>query len=360
MIRQSRDRMRAGTRGRWATAAAAGTVFAALGLGAAPSRATFPGANGTIAYMRFTGAREDDRTAQIVARAPDGTVRQLTHLAGGAFWPAWSPDGTRIVFSRWFSRQRRPDQLWVMNADGTQAHAVAGGCTPARHCLGDDFPSFSPDGTRIVFVRAYRPLIRKNFKYEPLEIASRVEVMTVAAAGGRPTVIRRWGADPQPWEGAPRFSPDGARLVIPLGTLKHPNRHTHVSTALHVINADGSGGETRITPWDVGAANPDWSPDGSRIVFNSEGGHTPDIYVVRPDGGGLTELLAGNHTGTGVGPVFSPSWSPDGRQILFSAPPRRGNLDGSDIYAMNPDGTGIHPLVTGPRMEARPAWGAAR
>jgi len=58
----------------------------------------------------------------IYAMNADGSgVRQLTHAPGEDNWPEWSPNGTQIVYSH------EPNELWVMNADGTGQHRVAVG-----------------------------------------------------------------------------------------------------------------------------------------------------------------------------------------------------------------------------------------
>src|SRR3954471_14860430 len=98
------------------TAAAALALLAALGLVPGRSGATFAGGNGAIAFERYASGREDGRTAQIYIRGADGAVRRLTSLAGGAFDPAFSPDGATIAFDRRHERTHQPDELLAMNA----------------------------------------------------------------------------------------------------------------------------------------------------------------------------------------------------------------------------------------------------
>ena len=334
----------------------------------AASSAAILGANGPIAFERFATKHEDDRTAQIFVRSPSGAVRQITHFRGGAFNPAWSPDGARIAFDRWFVAQRQPDQILTMNADGSDARPLTSGCT-AANCLADDSPSYSPDGSQIAFVRLYKPLVEDR--------PSAADLMLVPAAGGAPRVLRHFAGDPIPLQ--PAWSPDGTRLVFALETAKQPTKQTDVLGALNVLDVAG-GAMTQITPIALGASDPDWSPDGSRIVFNSQGGHSPFVYVVRPDGSGLrritrrTRVFSLNPSDPPVALVaqFQPSWSPDGRQILFTNEPKpcsghhrdscsRDPKDAQprNVFAMNVDGTGVRRLTRSPRFEGQPAWARA-
>jgi hypothetical protein len=81
--------------------------------------------------------------------------------------------------------------------------------------------------------------------------------------------------------------------------------------------------------------NPDWSPDGRTIVFESTLGGKFAIYTVRPDGTGLTRLTADTSNSE------QPRWSPDGRRIVFSSD-RAGH---GDLYLMNADGSGVTRLT---------------
>jgi TolB protein len=94
-----------------------------------------------------------------------------------------------------------------------------------------------------------------------------------------------------------------------------------------------------------------WSPDGSRIAFNTGPADQPlesDVAVVNPDGSGRTNLT--NRPGFDL----EPDWSPDGRQIVFV------RTDGSDneIYVMNSDGSIPTDVSNRPgSFESAPDWG---
>jgi Tol biopolymer transport system component len=99
--------------------------------------------------IAFYSMRESQAalTNEIFTINPDGTgVLRLTNSSAEDHNPAWSPDGTKIVFAsdRGPLRARGAMHLWVMNADGT-------GQTQLTFGSGEDEPAWSPDGTRIAY-----------------------------------------------------------------------------------------------------------------------------------------------------------------------------------------------------------------
>ncbi len=128
------------------------------------------------------------------------------------------------------------------------------------------------------------------------------------------------------------------------------------------VNADGTGLTplTNATATDANSSQPQWSPDSSKILFNSSrkldgtnasnGNSNPtyNIWRVNADGTGLTPLT--NATAARAGSA-APQWSPDGTKVVFVS---GRNLDGTDapnpnftynIWRANADGTGLTPLT---------------
>ncbi|MGH8569011.1 MAG: hypothetical protein ACREXU_13610, partial [Gammaproteobacteria bacterium] len=140
--------------------------------------------------------------------------------------------------------------------------------------------------------------------------------------------------DNNSYEGHPCWSPEGSKVVFE--SLRHG---TH---AIYVMNADGSK-QARITHGHGRQALPAWSPDGEKIVFVSERDGAAEIHVVGVNGDDKARL-------TTVGDNSYPVWSPDGQQIAFAS--RR---DGDwEIYVM--DGTNVRRLTHDKGNDRFPSW----
>ncbi len=94
---------------------------------------------------------------------------------------------------------------------------------------------------------------------------------------------------------------------------------------------------TSFTEQEGKAVDPDWSVDGSQIVFVLIKGPAQILYLINADGTGLTE----------IGPGFDPSWSPIENKIAYKS--------NNQIYTMNSDGEEITQLTT-ENSNANPAW----
>jgi Tol biopolymer transport system component len=128
--------------------------------------------------------------------------------------------------------------------------------------------------------------------------------------------------------------------------------------AICVVRTDGT--EHRQLTRELEASDPDWSPDGRRIVFtrHRSGGqrvsfHYDELFVVEPDGGGLRQLTD-NRTGRTLG---EPAWSPDGSRIAYVSGrilPGLGVTLGA-VYVMAEDGSSVERITDGP-LDTSPSW----
>lgn len=90
--------------------------------------------------------------------------------------------------------------------------------------------------------------------------------------------------------------------------------------------------------------NPDWSPDGSRILFESTTDGKFALYTISPDGSNLKKLTSGEANDE------QPCWSRDGRQIVFISD-QDGHLQ---LYLMNADGSERHRLTNAEGLDYQP------
>jgi TolB protein len=147
------------------------------------------------------------------------------------------------------------------------------------------------------------------------------------------------------YDADPDWSPDGEQIVFD---------STRDNDDIYVMNADGTQ-ITNITKDKAYDSNPDWSPTEGKIIFasrpNTEDGTTDDsyydVYITNTDGSGKTNLTA-NPTNNDIEPV----WSPGGKQIAFVSD-RDGN---NEIYVMNADGTGVIRLTDDEASDGEPVW----
>ena len=281
-------------------------AVAIIAVGAAPASATFPGPNGRIAFNGFV---EETESLEIFTANPNGEdVQQLTSNPNVfSELPDWSPDGQRIAFYRERIDVDQPVQIHVMNADGSDVTQLTRG--PGFH----GFPAWSPDGGSLAIAADWGDYAAlRGIWIIPASDPGGVTRQEARRVTTRPADIRGEDSEPQ-------FSPDGSSIVF-------TRFKSFRKSAIHRVGIDGTGLE-RLTPWRLNASDPDWSPNGKKITFDSgdaaRRGQSGNIYVMRADGSGRNRLtdhppLRRGRPSRGQSLANNPVWSPSGTQIMFT------------------------------------------
>lgn len=232
--------------------------------------------------------------AIVAVTSTSGFASFAAALPSGASWVTNSYDCTKVVYTLNY-------ELYMANIDGSNSIKITSQGSPVLAA----FPRLSPDNTKIAYVD-----MNDHHFY----------VIKIDGTGLTPLA-------PDFFSGGthPTWSPDNKKVAF------------EFNLQVYTVNADGTG-LTNITPNLAsrpvdGDGDVDWSPDGSKLVFdrvvftgvtpNNEAIAVHDLAIVNSDSTGMTQLI--DHG------AF-PRWAHDGTKIFFES--------GSAIKSVKPDGTG--------------------
>jgi Tol biopolymer transport system component/serine/threonine protein kinase len=319
-----------------------------------------------IAFCRFTS----DHTEIWMIPALGGAERKLGESAR-CLGLSWSPDGKYLALAG-KNTPREPYSIFLLSVETGAKRKLT---SPPNGYLGDSGPQFSPDGKTLALVRQdvarggvyvlpvtsdggplgepRRLILDEGFIFgldwtadgRRIVYSSGLAVtgpstnlLTIPASGGAPERLAVADANVT----ALSISRSGSRLVYErdlfdsnIWRIPGPN------------SADKKSAPSRFIASTQPDLEPQFSPDGTKIVFNSSRSGNPEIWVCDREGRNPVQLTS--FDGPNLG---SPRWSPDSRWIAFDNP-KAGN---QDIYVISADGGQPRRLTSGPSNNKRPSW----
>lgn len=264
--------------------------------------------SGKIAFESRRGGQD------VYLMNADGTdVKWLAK--GGA--PSMSADGTKLLYAAYFNKTASFDLLLV-HTDGSSTQRLTK-TEEMEQCA-----ALSPDGAAVVYCVS--------------EIRNKVDtsviwVMNIDGTGKRKVA-----------EGeTPAWSPDGSKIVF--AAIRGNASHSDI----YVIDRDGTN-ERQVTRNKRPNRWPDWSPDGSRIAYASHFGKDRkwEICVIDVDGSDEARLT------DAVDDDTDPAWSPDGKRIAFCSGRQREMKQ--EIFVMDADGSNPTNLTNHESYDMAPVW----
>jgi Tol biopolymer transport system component len=289
---------------------------------ATPSSATFPGKNGLISFARFL---PKTNSFEIFTAKPNGDdVQKVTKSKRdhSSTFSDWSPDGQMIAFDSDrvdVDGRKRVVQIYLMNADGSGVTQL----TRGRGFHG--FAGWSPDASSLAIDADWGRSALQGIWIIPASDPNGVTQDEALRVTTIPEGVQ--------FDSEPQFSPDGSTIVF----TRFRDART---SAIHTVNIDGTGLD-RLTPWRLNASDPDWSPDGQMIAFDSGDAARPgsngDIYVMRGDGSARERLVDRPRLrrGEDFDLANNPVWSPSGTKIMYT----HFLGDGPVLKVMNANGS---------------------
>jgi eukaryotic-like serine/threonine-protein kinase len=292
-----------------------------------PAATPIGGGGGQIA---FASTRSDDIPQIWLMDANGGNKTQLTNLPDGACQPSWSPDGSRMVFTSPCRRRNldimKGSAMFIINIDGS-------GMIPLNSAPGGDFdPAWSPDGKSIAFT-SIRDQIPHIFLYD-LE-TNQVNNLSAPTSNDR----------------RPAWSPDGKLIAFETTRLG--------SWQIWLMDPSGAEKAHEFTPKDSGYGRfAAWSPDGGTISYTK----SSDFPYPAFKNFTAIDTPVSQHQISEI-PTLLPSWntdySRDGYWVVFEHHDANDTDHNFDIYRAGTNGSRLERLTEDPGTDFDAAYSPA-
>jgi Tol biopolymer transport system component/DNA-binding winged helix-turn-helix (wHTH) protein len=272
---------------------------------------------------------------------------------------SWSPDGKLLAFSDRASRNEAPS-IFLLPLDSLEVRRL----TSPQHSRGDFCPEFSPDGQTLTFARVWQgadsaytvPIsggeehrLSSEAKYQ-WGLAWTPDGRDIVFSNGGWPVNAGWlwkislrGGEPERLQ----FGQDGIEPMIRGNRLVYVRQTANLNIWRRRLDSLlSTGPPDKFVSSTRMESGPQFSPDGSKIAFESTRSGAYEVWMSRSDGSGLTQLT---HFDSVTG---TPRWSPDGQQIAFDSA-SGGNVD---IFVIDSQGGAPRNLTSAPSNENVPSW----
>ena len=271
---------------------------------------------------------------------------------------SWSPDGKLLAFSD-REASNKPTSIYLLSLDSLAVQRI----TKTQGLPGDYNPAFSPDGQTLAVNRGSQGVT--SIYTVAVVGGEQHHVITGSQFGwglawtpdGRDIVfgraawlarsgwlwkISRQGGEPQRLQ----FGQEGTEPSIRGNRLVYARQITNLNIWKRKLDSLHASDPERFLSSTTIESGPQFSPDGSKVVFESTRSGAYEIWMCRSDGSNLIQLT---HLNTVTG---APRWSPDGQQIVFDsrAP---GN---ADIFVMDSRGGSLRKLTGEASTDVVPSW----